>query len=44
MVANMLRPIDSVTPHKGVWIETPTEATAAFAAAVTPHKGVWIET
>ena len=33
-----------VTPHVGVWIETPAAYRARLKAAVTPHVGVWIET
>ena len=33
-----------VTPHVGVWIETPDEKKDDMATLVTPHVGVWIET
>ena len=33
-----------VTPHVGVWIETPPVKKHAKNATVTPHVGVWIET
>ena len=33
-----------VTPHTGVWIETPASWLGKFARYVTPHTGVWIET
>ena len=33
-----------VTPHVGVWIETPHEVYQSCSALVTPHVGVWIET
>ena len=34
----------SVTPHVGVWIETPKSNTSNTHNRVTPHVGVWIET
>jgi len=34
----------TVTPHAGVWIETPLRLQELNLAAVTPHAGVWIET
>ena len=33
-----------VTPHVGVWIETPIQVEILLAMHVTPHVGVWIET
>ena len=33
-----------VTPHVGVWIETPLGCRQASRRDVTPHVGVWIET
>ena len=34
----------TVTPHVGVWIETPSGHAPRSRAMVTPHVGVWIET
>ena len=33
-----------VTPHVGVWIETPVPHRPDTSSGVTPHVGVWIET
>ena len=33
-----------VTPHTGVWIETPIPLISKNFGNVTPHTGVWIET
>ena len=33
-----------VTPHVGVWIETPLPLLHHRQQSVTPHVGVWIET
>ena len=33
-----------VTPHVGVWIETPFTRKRLLKMCVTPHVGVWIET
>ena len=33
-----------VTPHVGVWIETPLSSPFLCRLHVTPHVGVWIET
>ena len=33
-----------VTPHVGVWIETPNTPRPSSHFMVTPHVGVWIET
>ena len=33
-----------VTPHVGVWIETPYSKEDHKEQSVTPHVGVWIET
>ena len=33
-----------VTPHVGVWIETPKKYSTSGFYLVTPHVGVWIET
>ena len=35
---------DNVTPHVGVWIETPMDKKKITYEIVTPHVGVWIET
>ena len=37
-------PLPRVTPHTGVWIETPLPFDNTLPSCVTPHTGVWIET
>ena len=37
-------PIEYVTPHAGVWIETIVSPSYTSTCVVTPHAGVWIET
>ena len=36
--------ITDVTPHAGVWIETPVLAWGGQCSVVTPHAGALIET
>ena len=40
----MLKRLELVTPHVGVWIETCLDLISLRKSAVTPHVGVWIET
>ena len=37
--------METVAPHAGAWIETPTECVAVpWQHPVAPHAGAWIET
>ena len=40
----ILSNLGTVTPHVGVWIETPVDQFMFEEREVTPHVGVWIET
>ena len=44
LVNDNLRPVGSVTPYVGVWIETLQVGHAKRLHCVTPYVGVWIET